>query len=87
MIAAAANPLLPAGYDLLWTAVLVVTLALLATALWQALRSPAHSGTEQLLWALLIVAAPVLGALAWFALGRQRRHAAPPRRAADRSVA
>lgn len=69
----AMNPLLPAGYDIAWTLVLVSVLALTVTALWQALRSRAHTGGEQLLWALVIVVAPVLGSIAWFVLGRAPR--------------
>jgi len=72
----AVNPLLPAGYDVAWTAIVVALAALTATALWQALRSRAHSGGQQLLWALVILAAPVLGALAWFVLGRPKRRSA-----------
>lgn len=67
------NPLLPAHYDIVWTLILGAVLALMLTALWQALRSKAHTGVEQLLWALVILVAPVLGPLAWFALGRSRR--------------
>lgn len=77
--AAAADPLMPTGYDVLWTVVLLATLALAGTALWQALRSSAHTGTQQLLWAVVIVVAPVLGALAWFVLGRHARPAARER--------
>lgn len=71
------NPLLPASYDLIWSGVIVVVLALVVTALWQALRSKAYSGGQQLMWALLIVAVPVLGAIAWFVLGRPMGVAAP----------
>ena len=67
------NPLLPAGYDVVWTLVLVGLAALTVAALWQALRSKAHTGGQQLLWALVIVVAPVLGSLAWFVLRRPRR--------------
>lgn len=71
----AMNPLLPAGYDVVWTVVLVALLTLTVSALWQALRSKAHTCGQQLLWALLIVVAPVLGSLAWFVLGRAKRPA------------
>ncbi|MCH1883711.1 PLDc N-terminal domain-containing protein [Agrococcus sp. ARC_14] len=71
------NPLLPATYDIVWSLIVVAVLALMLTALWQALRSKAHTGGQQLLWALLIVLAPVLGALAWFVLGRQHSAAGP----------
>lgn len=66
------NPQLPASYDLVWSGIVVVVLALMATAIWQALRSKHYSGGQQLMWALLIVVVPVLGALAWFVLGRPK---------------
>ena len=75
----AVNPLLPAGYDVMWTVVLLAALVLTAIALWQALRSPAHTGTQHLLWALIILVAPLLGALAWFVLGRQPRQSGSTR--------
>lgn len=68
----APNPLIPAGYDILWSVIVVAVVALTITALLQALRSKAYTGGQQLLWALLIVAAPVLGSLVWFVLGRPR---------------
>ncbi|WP_241248974.1 PLD nuclease N-terminal domain-containing protein [Agrococcus sp. KRD186] len=71
------NPLLPAGYDLIWSGIVLVVVVLAVTALWQALRSKHYSGGQQLMWALLIVVAPVLGALAWFVLGRPSRATAP----------
>lgn len=79
MLAATMNPLLPAGYDLIWSGVVVVLLAVTVLALWQALRSKAHTGGQQLLWALVIVAVPMLGAIAWFVLGRTRPAAVDPR--------
>lgn len=85
-MSAAVNPLVPAGYDVMWTVVLITALVLSVTALWQALRSPSHTGTQQLLWALIVLVAPVLGALAWFVLGRRARPAADAR-SDPRSVA
>lgn len=72
------NPLMPAGYDLAWTLIVIAVLALMLTALWQALRSKAHTGGQQLLWALVILIAPVVGSLAWFVLGRPKRAAVTP---------
>lgn len=77
MISQLPNPLLPASYDLIWSGVVVVVLALMVTALWQALRSKAHTGGQQLMWALVIVVAPVVGAIAWFVLGRPKDATAP----------
>ncbi|SDS43365.1 PLDc N-terminal domain-containing protein [Agrococcus carbonis] len=76
------NPLLPAGYDIMWSLVLAVALALTVTALWQVLRSRELSGVQAVVWALLILALPVLGPIAWWILR-------PPRdaRSADRASA
>ena len=71
------NPLLPAGYDIMWSLVLAVALALTVTALWQVLRSRELTGTQAVVWALVILALPVLGPVAWWILrpGRDARAA------------
>ena len=76
------NPLLPAGYDVMWSLVLAVALALTVMALWQVLRSRKLTGVQAVVWALLIVALPVLGPIAWWIL-RPARDA----RAGDRASA
>ncbi|WP_072313026.1 PLDc N-terminal domain-containing protein [Agrococcus sp. Marseille-P2731] len=76
-LAQAANPLLPAAYDVVWSLVVIVVVALAAAALWQILRARDLSGTQVLLWVLIVIVAPVVGALGWFALGRPRRRANP----------
>lgn len=50
-------------------AILVIDLGALVS-IW---RSGLHSTKAKLLWTLLVAALPVLGALAWFPLGRERR--------------
>lgn len=45
-------------------------LTLVISALISVLRSP-HGGGMKALWALLVLAAPVLGSLAWFVIGRR----------------
>ncbi|WP_413316497.1 PLDc N-terminal domain-containing protein [Agrococcus sp. 1P02AA] len=74
-LAQAANPLLPATYDVVWSLVVIVVVALAAAALWQILRARELSGTHVLLWVLIVLVAPVVGALGWFVLGRPRRRA------------
>ncbi|HEX6630740.1 MAG TPA: PLDc N-terminal domain-containing protein [Gemmatimonadaceae bacterium] len=50
-------------------AILVIDLGALVS-IW---RSDLHSTRAKLLWTLIVAALPVLGALAWFPLGRERR--------------
>lgn len=45
-------------------------LALVIGALVSVVRSPLGGGMK-VLWAVLVLAAPVLGSLAWFAIGRR----------------
>ena len=68
MLVEAQNPLMPAPYDFVWSAVIVLVLGMTITALGQVLRSTAISGAAAIIWVLLILALPVLGAVAWFVL-------------------
>jgi hypothetical protein len=36
-------------------------------------RSPVHSTKAKVVWTIIVAVLPVLGALAWFPLGRERR--------------
>ena len=66
------NPVIPAAYDVVWTAVLVAYLALIIVALVSLSRTaPRLSSWLAFAWAALIIAVPVLGALAWLAVGRR----------------
>ena len=49
--------------------ILVVDLLALVS-IW---RSTLHSGKAKIVWTLIVAVLPVLGALAWFPLGRERR--------------
>lgn len=68
----AANPLVPAGYDIVWSLVSLVVLALLVWALVSIAR---HGKTltsgQALVWTLLVIFVPVLGPLAWLFIGRR----------------
>jgi phospholipase D-like protein len=54
----------------------VVAAILDVGALWSLWRSPAHSRRAKAFWTVAVILLPGLGALGWFALGRERRR--PP---------
>lgn len=67
----ALNPLIPAAYDIAWTAVAVIVLTLMVLALVSIVRvSKNLTTTQSMVWALLAIFVPVLGPLAWFVIGR-----------------
>ena len=54
-----------------WIAVVIVVVDLLAlVSIW---RSTLHSTKARVVWTLIVAVLPVLGARAWFPLGRERR--------------
>lgn len=73
MIIAAANPLLPAGYDVIWTIAIVLVASLAVVAMAQLVRAKHVRGTEAAIWVLVILALPVVGPAAWFAVRPDRR--------------
>lgn len=79
MLLEVVNPLLPTGYDVIWTVVVLALLALAAIAIVQVLREPTLSGLGAALWLLVILALPVLGAVAWFVLRPRSAAAQLPR--------
>ena len=70
---AAANPLLPAGYDVIWTVSLALVAILAVVAIVQLVRAKAVAGVEAAIWVLMILALPVIGPIAWFAVRPDRR--------------
>lgn len=60
-----------------WHLVLIVVMVGLALLVVSAIvsisRADYKSGTEQAVWILIVVIAPLLGALIWFAVGRRRK--------------
>ncbi len=70
----AANPLLPATSDLVWSGLAVVALGL---AVWAVLslsrRARDLSSAVVAVWAVVILLVPVLGPLAWILAGRRAR--------------
>ena len=69
-----AEPLVPSfgilGYFLM------VNTALFAGALISIARSRNHITGSQVVWALIVLALPVIGALMWFLIGRRAKNAA-----------
>lgn len=56
---------------------LIVLMVLAVTAVWvwafiSIARADSVSGTERAVWVLIVIVAPLLGALLWFAIGRGR---------------
>ncbi|QPE04020.1 PLDc N-terminal domain-containing protein [Microbacterium schleiferi] len=69
---AAHNPLLPAAYDIAWSAIAAVALALTVVALIALVRSAGRLPAGLLLlWALLILFVPVVGPALWLTAGRR----------------
>jgi hypothetical protein len=50
-------------------------------ALWSIWRSPSHSRRAKTFWTVAVILLPMLGALGWLLLGRERRR--PPSPDAD----
>lgn len=66
------NPLIPAGYDVLWTVVVVAFAVVVILALVSIGRAASRmSPLVTLGWALVVIFLPLVGPLAWFAAGRR----------------
>ncbi|MBW9110022.1 PLDc N-terminal domain-containing protein [Microbacterium trichothecenolyticum] len=66
------NPLIPAGYDIAWSVICALVIAFTIVALVSLARAAKRLTPAQgLLWAALVLLVPVLGALAWLAIGRR----------------
>ncbi|MDR7112942.1 heme/copper-type cytochrome/quinol oxidase subunit 2 [Microbacterium trichothecenolyticum] len=71
-MAASQNPLIPAWYDIVWSGIAVLVLALSVIAVVSISRSSTQLTSRQALgWTLLVIFVPVIGAFAWFAIGRR----------------
>lgn len=66
------NPLVPAAYDVVWMAAALAALVLAVAAVVSIARSPGLRAAARVLWLLVVVIVPVVGALAWFALAGRR---------------
>ncbi|WP_295854188.1 PLD nuclease N-terminal domain-containing protein [uncultured Microbacterium sp.] len=68
----AVNPLMPAAYDLVWSAVALVAFGLVVWAIVSlSRRARPLPSRVVLMWALVIVVVPILGPVAWLAAGRR----------------
>lgn len=68
----AANPLLPAAYDIAWSVIFALVMVLAIVALIVLIRSAGRlrAGTA-VIWALLILFVPVVGPILWLTAGRR----------------
>ncbi|MDQ0648111.1 ABC-type molybdate transport system permease subunit [Microbacterium natoriense] len=71
------NPLIPTAYDVVWSVVTAAVLAFTIAAIISMMRTRHVGGLRFLVWFLLVLAAPVLGAAAWFAYGRRAEATRP----------
>lgn len=64
------NPLWPAAYDFLWTALMFLVSGLMLAALLDVMRTATFLRAIE--WVVLIVLVPVAGPALWFIYGRRR---------------
>lgn len=66
------NPLVPPLYDIVWSVVAIAALVLVVVGFVSLSRSASRlSPWLALVWAALIVVVPILGPVAWLAIGRR----------------
>lgn len=71
-VTASVNPLIPAAYDLAWSATALALFVLAVVALISLARSARQlSSGQALVWTLVVIFVPALGALAWLFIGRR----------------
>lgn len=74
----AVNPLVPAFYDVAFSVVPLILVAVMVVSLVSIIRRyRAMSVFESFGWTALVVFAPIIGAIVWFAIGRDRYEAQP----------
>ena len=70
MLATAINPLLPAAYDIAWSAAVFVVLLLMVIALISIARTAKRiTSSQALVWTLVVIFIPLVGALSWLFIG------------------
>ena len=73
------NPLIPAGYDIAWSGLTLLVIALIVAALVSLARAARLLASVQALaWTLVVLFVPVLGAIAWLSIGRRAVTTQPP---------
>ncbi|MDZ8172476.1 PLDc N-terminal domain-containing protein [Microbacterium xanthum] len=66
------NPLIPAGYDLVWSIVVVLVIALTIVALVTLARSARRlAATQALVWTVVVLLVRLIGSVAWLTVGRR----------------
>ena len=58
------------------TLLTILTVLLDIAAFWSIWRSPVHAHKAKTFWTIAVILLPILGALGWLTLGRERRR--PP---------
>lgn len=56
-------------WPLVWSAVAVIALAAALLSIWLGRH---HSRQAKVIWTVIVIVLPVVGAVGWFLLGRQR---------------
>ena len=70
------NPLIPTSWEVLALLAGAAVIVLFVVALLSLSRDEHYTGTQRLLWLLVLLAAPLLGPILWLTLGR--RHELEP---------
>ena len=65
------NPLMPAGYDIVWSVIALAALVLLVVALVSLGRDKSLTPGQTLGWILVALLLPVVGPAAWLIAGRR----------------
>jgi hypothetical protein len=60
------------GWHLLLILPMIAAAVLWFVAIWSIAKAELISGTERAVWILIVIVAPFLGAVLWFAIGRRR---------------
>ena len=72
------NPLIPSGYDMAWSVLAVLLIALTIAALFTLMSAAAQlSATQALVWTLVVLFLPVVGSITWLIIGRRAAPARP----------
>jgi len=72
MLTTAINPLLPAVYDITWSAIVIIVLSLMVIALISIARAAKQiTSSQALVWTLVAIFIPLVGSLSWLFIGRR----------------
>ena len=66
------NPLIPGGYDIAWSVITVLVIALTVVALVVLARSARRlTSVQALVWTLVVLFVPLVGPAVWLTIGRR----------------